>query len=487
MRYKFIIVIIINIFFSTGLNAQFKKFIAYEFEHKFNKLLSNSITDILIVNDEVWFGTGKGLSVTKDNGKSFITFYSKQGIGKGSVSALAVDNGIIWVATGFDTTTSQGVLPAGSGLSYSTDDGLTWNKIPQPVDLEDENPGYKPTTTNVTNLTYDIAFDDSSVWIVSYGGGLRKSTDYGESWKVVTPDNNSFDPLTYLNHRAFSVVSAENGLWVGTAGGINKSTDGGITWINYNAQNGSGISGNFIVALAEQKLNDKSIIWAASWKAAGEEEFYAVSKTENGGLTWETALHGEQVHNFFFNGKDVYVLSDNGLWKSSDFGKTWGLFPQIIDEITGEKVYTQKYYSGGFGNGILWIGTDDGLAQSFDYGYSWKIFRAFEEPEIKNKFYTYAYPNPFSPLRHNRINNEGHIRIQYNTINDTEVSIYIYDFSMKPVRTVVENKFRAGGFSYSEVWNGKDDYGRKVANGVYFYKLVKKGEKPLYGKIVIID
>jgi len=484
---EFKVTLLIALFFLPGNSfAQLEKFKPLDFELKYSRMLSNAITDIVVHDNEIWLGTGKGLSVTKDDGKSFITYYSTTGIGKGSVSALAVDNGTIWVATGFDTTTSEGDLPAGSGLSYSSDGGESWNHIPQPKDSRDED-RYSPTTTNVNNLTYDIAFEGNNVWIVSFGGGMRKSSDYGQTWEMVTPDEHTFEPLTYLNHRTFSVLSAENGLWVGTAGGINKSTDGGLTWTNYTSGNGNGISGNFVVAIAEQKLPEKSVIWAATWKAEGEEEYFGVSKTENGGLTWETSLHGEQVHNFGFNGEEVYVVSDNGLWKSVDFGKTWGLYPQIIDDMGDERVYTEEYYAVGHKDGALWVGTGDGLAYSTDNGYTWKIHRSFYKPNDAAKLFTYAYPNPFSPLRHNRIGEDGHVRIQYNTIKDTYITISIYDFSMKLVKTIVRDKYRKGGDCYSEVWDGKNESGNMVANGVYFYKLVKEGEKPLHGKIVVLN
>ena len=84
-------------------------------------------------------------------------------------------------------------------------------------------------TTNVNNITYDIAATDSAVWIVSYAGMARKSTDKGKTWQVVIipPDNldsisptdslsfdvspvaGSFGLTGNLNHRAFSVY-AEN-------------------------------------------------------------------------------------------------------------------------------------------------------------------------------------------------------------------------------------------------------------------------------------
>ena len=282
-----------------------------------SRISANDITDIVVDGDRIWFGTSKGLVYT-DDGENFYTISRKDGLGKGGVSAIGINDGVIWIATSFDSLISGSRLDVGGGLSYSRDNGMTWNWLPQPVDdVSDTAEGKKPTTTAVQNVTYDIAFRGNEIWIASWGGGLRRSKDSGKNWETVTPDKFPFDVLTNLNHRAFSVISAKNGLWVGTAGGINKSTDGGKTWTNYTAQNGSGISGNFVVALKEQVFQGKSIIWAATWKAEGKNEFDAVSKTENGGLTWEVCLEGEKAHNFAFFENEVYVA------RSVVLGNTW--------------------------------------------------------------------------------------------------------------------------------------------------------------------
>lgn len=451
-------------------------------------LPGNSISTILVQGTNIWLGTGKGLSMTSDGGVTFIDFTGYPGIGKGGVSALAEHNGAIWVATAYDTVIEGRNMTAGGGLSRSIDAGITWHHISQPVDPNKEDSlGYKPTTTNILNVTFDIAIDDSAIWITSWGGGLRKSNDNGATWTVVTPDGYSFDVLAHLNHRAFSVITAKNGLWVGTAGGINKSTDGGLTWTNYTAQNGSGISGNFVTALAEQITIDGSIIWAATWKAEGVNEFYGVSRTADNGLTWETMLEGEFAHNFGFNGDEVYVATDDGLYKSPDRGETWGLFPWITDSNTGERVLTTEYFDVKYHGENLWIGTKDGLVKSTDGGISWNIFRSFKMPGSAGEPAAYAYPNPFSPLRHNRIGGDGYVRIQYRTYSNTEVTLDIFDFGMNLVKNVVSNRRRAGGESYAETWDGTNNWGVIVANGVYFYRLKIRDQKTFWGKIIVVN
>jgi hypothetical protein len=278
------------------------------------RMASNVIIDILpsANPDVLWLGTGGGVTrMTYDTTQPldfrFESYGQAQGLGRGGVSGLLVTDSIIWSSFAHDT--SVGISGAGGGLAYSRDGGNTWTWLPQPRDrIYDLDPtsgfdhvlGYWPTTTSVDNITYDIALSDSFVWIVSKGGGLRRHpfaadyTDYNDTtgWKVVSPDTFDFHPGEILNHRTFSLLYAENALFVGTAGGINKSTDNGRTWRNISAASG-GISGNFVTAMAYQA--SEHAIWAATWRAEGASESYAVSRSTDGGTTW-TILFLAQFH-----------------------------------------------------------------------------------------------------------------------------------------------------------------------------------------------
>jgi flagellar hook assembly protein FlgD len=53
----------------------------------------------------------------------------------------------------------------------------------------------------------------------------------------------------------------------------------------------------------------------------------------------------------------------------------------------------------------------------------------------------------------------------------TRLSLKVYDISGKQVTNLVRNQKAKPGF-YNQVWNCTDGRGRKVGNGVYFYRLV---------------
>lgn len=441
-------------------------------------LRSNSVSDIVIHNGEVWLGTGKGLARTRDGGQTWVTYNFASGLPRGGVSAINVSDSIIWVATAFDSLTKDAVvLITGGGLAYSRDDGATWQRVPQ------------PGPTPVSNVTFDIALLGNDVWIASFGGGLRRSSNFGQNWEVVTPDSFFFDPFGRLNHRAFSVINAAGVLWVGTAGGVNKSIDGGATWTNFSHQNqAQPISGNFIRALGQQKWAASEYLWAVTVNAEDLDERRGVSVTEDGGYSWRTTLVGESAWNFAFDDSVVYVCTDNGLFKSLDFGLSWARFPDIEDRGRGERFLSTQIFGAGVTSAhVLWAGGADGTASTGDGGATWTIHRGTVRPGSNGQPRTFAYPNPFSPSRHNQIDNDGWVRLQYNTINATRVTVRVYDFAMEVVAEVCRNVARPGNGSFSEIWNGNNQRGEKVANGVYFYSVELEGDGTYWGKVMVLD
>ncbi len=485
---------------------------------------SNSISDIVTIpnTDVVLLGTSRGLSLSTDRGNSWKNFYNTEPFGDVSISAIAYNkyDGSIWTATARSVEVAGGsTLPAGQGLKYTTDLGQTWISVPQPVD----NPGDSllsygindgvnlplvralPVTVTIQNLTYDIAFTPGTVWVSSFAGGLRKSTNNGQTWeRVLLPSDainslsptdtvrfalqavaGAFGPDNNLNHRLFSVISTDSTtIYAGSAGGINKSTDNGVSWIKFNRLNQlNPISGNFIVALGYNEVNQT--VWGATWRADSPNEFYGVSSTTNGGEDWLTYLPEERPHNFGFKANEVITLTDNGAFRSSDNGSSWVLPGPIKDEATGIYLTTSVFYSASCEGNTIWLGTDNGLAKleetSVQWKGTWNLFFASQKLGAQNE--TYAYPNPFNP-RLDKIN------LKYSTGGKTEnVTIRIFDFGFNYVGTVIQNAPR----NYSlespsqDAWDGRDAVGNYVPNGVYFYRVEVGSEEPVYGKILVLQ
>ena len=486
-------------------------------------LKSNTVSDILVRGDTVWIGSGIGPSFTIDAGAHWFNLANTLTFDDKSVSAIAAQGDQVWVATAYTTTFDNVAHQTGHGLHYSLDHGTTWSFIPQPVDTGkvdtlvygiNKIPALAVTVPQ-ENLTFDIAFANHFVWIADFGGMLRKSSDLGATWErvILPPDDldeispndslkfdlsnvlkifsgdslHAADTLSEnLNHRVFSVYAGDDStIWVGTADGINKSTDGGTSWRKFNHQNQQHpISGNFVVAINEQRWGARRIVWAATVNAVDPDEQRGVSFSDDGGATWQTALLGEFAHNIAFQDSIVYIAADGGLYRSADNGVSWLRSGTIYDPLTLQRFATSVMYAVAAQGDTVWVGGPDGLAYTIDspsepFGSTWRVFRTYEE--VGNAAKTYSYPLPFSPA------NEV-VRIHYSTQGRTvPVTIRIFDFGMQPVKTLIRNATRSGSQEHDEIWDGRSDSGRRVANGVYFYRVEVEGKDPIWGKILVLQ
>ena len=469
---------------------------------------SNSIDVLSLSRDTLWAGTGKGLGYTT-NGSAWAIQPQENGI-----SAFAINDEIVWASEGYTTKDNGNFIPTGGGLNWSTDRGATWTHVPQPVDVGTiDTLSYGANqiralaiTVPQQNITYDITLTKSTVWIASFAGMLRKSTDRGVSWQriILPPDNLDSiapsDTLNFdlspaggslglqenLNHRVFSVyASSDSIIWVGTAAGINRSSDGGVSWRRFSHQNQiSPISGNFVVAINEQVLPSRRILWASTVNAVDPDEEKGVSFSSDSGQTWTETLLGERAHNIAFMDSVVYVATDRGLFRSSDFGSSWLRNGTIADPVRQQRFTTEPIYAVAAIGDTIWVGGPDGLAYTLDsptqpFGASWRIFRTYQPLGTSSK--TYSYPLPFSP-------DDESVRIHFSTSGKTlNTTIRIFDFAMMPIRTLIQNTPRTGAMEHDEIWDGRSDHGRRVTNGVYFYRIEFDNGETQWGKIMVLQ
>ncbi|MFC1484304.1 Ig-like domain-containing protein [Candidatus Neomarinimicrobiota bacterium] len=73
------------------------------------------------------------------------------------------------------------------------------------------------------------------------------------------------------------------------------------------------------------------------------------------------------------------------------------------------------------------------------------------------------YPNPFNPST----------IIPYDVPRPAELRLVIYNLLGQPVRTLFTGQILPG--HYQAVWDGKDNYGRPAASGIYIYSLQTEG------------
>jgi flagellar hook assembly protein FlgD len=120
--------------------------------------------------------------------------------------------------------------------------------------------------------------------------------------------------------------------------------------------------------------------------------------------------------------------------------------------------------------------------RSQDSGDSWDVFRTAVQIGEPGSETAYAYPSPFSPILEG-----GQItRIHHRPKQSGPVTVKIYDFAMDLVVTLVDGEHRNGDVEYDEPWDGRNEKGNFVANGVYFFKVEAAGGQTEWGKVVVL-
>ncbi len=493
----------------------------YNFEHHIEDPRNNTyavavdtISDTLIL----WAGTEAGIFkfiyTSSDSFDTAINYnYSGSSISGDSVFSLAIqkygDKKMIWAGTG----------PKGSigafGISKSDDNGQTW-QIPSSL-----------TGTEVR----DFAFSDSVVWIAT-NVGLKRSLDWGSSWDSIEIADSSAR-YSYFRASAHKLKSYDlnsilvwgDTIWVGGRDGLARSTDPDRTWKIFNffisydqaiwAGSAAGIfkfiynqsdtadtalqyttsqnlTGNFVVALAIQKYLDKKIIWSATNPTYAGTGANGISKSEDEGKTWVRCLEGTRVWNFAFCDSVVWAATDVGLQRSLDFGASWEVFnhmKDLNDTLTENRIFSTVFYSvcavkdSSSGEWTIWAGNLDGVVRSVDIEAGrWNVFRSFVPIGMTGSRTAYAYPSPFSPV----VSSGARVRIHHRPLENSFVTVKIYDFAMSLVTTLVDGEFRSGGTDFDEPWDGRNDRGDLVANGVYFFKVETSKAQREWGKLVIL-
>ena len=137
-------------------------------------------------------------------------------------------------------------------------------------------------------------------------------------------------------------------------------------------------------------------------------------------------------------------------------GNTFANNATAIENLSAEELNAQDNY---------W-GTADSaaIAAQIEGAVAWVPFRTEEGGAkavvLPTDFALYpAYPNPFN----------AEVALSFDLPEEVSVALVLYDALGRPVRRLVEGPLAAGRYRF--VWDGRDQGGRAVASGVYFYRL----------------
>jgi photosystem II stability/assembly factor-like uncharacterized protein len=424
----------------------------------------------------MWAASGSGVSRSLQipaTALDWVSYTADDGLPSDIVPALTASRGRVYVSGAqYEDPDQSYTLDFGSGIAVSGDLGETW----QPLALD--------RAEGLGNICWQLAATGDTVWAACWNGqfepefssGVAVSTDGGTTWEYP-------DVAELLGPLSFAVAVRGEECWVGTGQGMGRTTDLGQTWrhVNYENTNAS-ITGDWVVAISLPE-HDSLAVWAATRAIppSGEQQGYGsdgVSFSTDGGVSWQSVedeLAGVNAWDFAFSGDTVWVATEEGLGFSPDRGETWSLLG-IEAGLPRE-----TYYSVVVVGNRIYAGSSEGLVWSVDRGETWDLMLASQPVGTLDEPVTYSYPNPFSPSRGQEA------KIRYSLANESEVSVRIFDFREKPVRTLVDRENRGIGSLLYETWDGKDDGGDIVANGTYFYRLTTSAGTTAYGKIMVLD
>ena len=519
-------------------------------------LVGTNITDVVWSGHFLWVATERGLARWDPqigNGldaQDWVTFTEADGLGRGSVSALAASGDTVWAATLFDSlgTGLERPPPVGSGLAWSTDGGSSWGHIPNEVLFDTKRPGFEGGPfTPVQNPCFGLSLDGDTIWAAFWSGSSIRSTDFGRSWERVLPgggdrivfsqgdvtadiqllqfeaDNLASagaDPALvagvraaadsvaslFLLHRAFSVAAWGDTVWIGTASGMTSSFDAGFTWTNHRVRlNAFGeplpgnLSGNWGLSIEREITADgRSLVWVGAGLTEGPGQLAAMNVSADDGETWR-ATGPTFAWDFAFTGGDsIWAGSDLGLLLSPDRGNNW--FLAEVEDLISRDILLAPFvgverFQLPDGRVALWAGADNGLGQSVDGGRTWTILSfpaktpALDSGEIigAGGLINVDGVRTYAAPSPFSPSQGQRCRFVYSLAQDARVTIEIYDFASHRVRTLVEGIDRAGGDNHGDNWDGLGDDGEPVANGVYFFRVETDGGDRAFGNLVVLD
>lgn len=256
-------------------------------------------------------------------------------------------------------------LGTADGQIYHTADGArTWQRL---------KPGLDKRGLSVDSIVIDPR-DTKTIyagaWAVARNeeGGVFKSTDGGEHWKLL-------EGTKRLSIRSLALAPSDsNFLIAGSANddpnlnGVFRSTDAGNTWARI-----SPIGDKEIRNIESAAIDpvDTNVIYIGTW--------HLPWKTVNGGASWKQTgykavgmIDDSDIFGICVspsNPKVVFINACSGIYRSSSAGEKWAKVPGI--PFSARRTYKLLVHP--TNPKIIFAGTSEGLWRSKDDGKRWML------------------------------------------------------------------------------------------------------------------
>jgi photosystem II stability/assembly factor-like uncharacterized protein len=256
-------------------------------------------------------------------------------------------------------------LGTADGQIFHTLDGArTWKRL---------KPGLEKRGLSVDSIVIDpkdpkIIY--AGVWAVARDeeGGVFKSTDGGEHWKLL-------EGTKKLSVRSLALAPSDsNFLIAGTANddpklnGVFRSIDAGKNWERISPI-GDGEIRNIESAAIDPR--DTNVIYVGTW--------HLPWKTINGGASWKQSgnqivgmINDSDIFGITIDPKQpntVYVNACSGFYRSTNAGEKWFKFPGI--PFSARRTYVLLPHP--TNSSVIFAGTSEGLWRSKDGGKKWML------------------------------------------------------------------------------------------------------------------
>ena len=224
--------------------------------------------------------------------------------------------------------------------------------------------------------------DTRHIFVGTKASGMFVSDNSGDAWrKIVYPPTKNYGLVVDANDSKHLFATGE---WQGR-GKIYQSTDGGDNW---NEVYTEPANGTVLVALAQNPFNSQMIYAGTSTGA--------IIRTTDGGVTWQnsatlsSAMNGHIVRSIVFDTKQIntmYILVDGKGVYVSDGDKiiTDPSASISIGSVVGKTVVSS---SGAVSmaldpnrSGTAYIGSIKGVYRSTDFGKTWEALNIIESPK----------------------------------------------------------------------------------------------------------
>lgn len=330
-----------------------------------------------------------GVWRTTDAGVTFKPVFDSQG--SYSIGCVTIDPNnpnVVWVGTGENN--SQRSVSWGDGVYKSVDGGDSWKNVGL---KESEHIGMISVDPRDSDVVYVAA--QGPLWKPGGDRGLYKTTDGGENWeRVLDISENTgvnevhFDPRDPDTLYASSYQRRRH-VWTLVDGGpesaIYKSTDAGANWRKLT----KGIPGEDKgrIGLAVSPANP-DVVYAIIEAAEGKEGVY---RSTDRGESWDKRSSHMTSSGQYYNElvpdpanvDRVYSL-DTFLQVTDDGGATWSRVPNTNRHVDDHALWIDPTNTD-----HLLVGCDGGLYESWNLGKSWR----FAENLPVTQFYRVAVDN----------------------------------------------------------------------------------------------